>query len=343
MRTPPIKTLATLAAGALLLTACGGGSDPAPNESGQETNTSGESTDIAGDIAFPERPISLVVAWAAGGGTDLQARSLVAPAEDVLGQPIQVVNKPGSSGALGWGEIAHSTDPDGYTLTVVSPEIGFMAEQGLYDFGLEDFTLITMFNEDPAALAVKADAPWNTLEEFVADAKGNPGQITVGNSGPGLAWDLATTAIEMAAGIELTHVPYDGGSTAVQAILGGTLDAMTFSIGEVRAQVEAGEMKVLALASEERIEALPEIPTFVEQGFDVVTGTFRGVAGPAGIDPEIVKVLNDAFLEMAAKPEFLDFMESSSFGVNVKGTAEFQTFFEDAKAMYSELIAAQAK
>lgn len=347
MHKRPLAILGALAAGAMVLVGCTTDTEGTDDDTTDSTETSAESEEGTGsdseDIAFPERSIEMVVAWSAGGGTDIQARALVASAEDYLGQSIQVVNKPGSSGAVGWGEIAHSTDPDGYTLTVVSPEIGFMEEQGLYDFGLDDFTLITMFNEDPAALAVKADAPWDTLEEFIADAQANPGDITVGNSGPGLAWDLSTTAVEQAADIEVTHVPYDGAATAVQAVLGGTLDAMTFSIGEVRAQVEAGEMKVLAIAKEERLEALPDIPTFTELGYNVVIGTFRGVAGPAGMDEAVVAKLNDAFMEMAAQPEFVEIMESNSFGINVMSTDEFQAFFEDAATLYEQLLAASAE
>lgn len=324
MRTTTLRVV-TVVAAALTLASC---ADTATNGGGDAGSAEG----------YPDKPIEMIVAWSSGGGTDIMTRAFAQSAEEVLGQPINVVNKPGSSGGVGWGEIAHSTAPDGYTLTVVSPEIGFMEQQGLYDFGLDDFTLITLINEDPAALAVKADAPWDTFEEFVADAKANPGTITLGNSGPGLAWDLSTTAIEREAGIEVTHVPYDGAATAVQAILGGTLDGMTFSIGEVRAQVEAGEMKVLGIATGERLEALPDIPTFAEQGYDVEIGTFRGLAGPAGMDEEVVKTLNDAFVEMADKDGFVEVMESNSFGINVMPTEEFQPFFESARDMYSDLL-----
>ncbi|MGV2985111.1 tripartite tricarboxylate transporter substrate binding protein [Microbacterium sp. AGC85] len=327
MRKKLVATLSVLAGSVLVL---GGCANTASNNGG--------SSDGGAAADYPTGPIELVVAWSAGGGTDVMARAFAQSAEEHLGVPINVVNKPGSSGAVGWGEIAHSTEPDGSTLTLVSPEIGFMEEQGLYDFGLDDFTLITLINQDPAALAVKADAPWDTLEEFLEDARANPGSISVGNSGPGLAWDLATTAIEMEADVELTHVPYDGAATAVQAVLGGTLDAMTFSIGEVRAQVDSGEMKVLALADEERLEALPDVPTFTEEGYDVVTGTFRGVAGPAGMDPEIVSKLNDAFVDMAEEDVFVDVMNNNSFGIRVMETDDFQPFFESAREMYVELL-----
>ncbi len=327
MRKKLVATLSVLAGSVLVLGGCA-----------NTASNGGGSSDGGAAADYPTGPIELVVAWSAGGGTDVMARAFAQSAEEHLGVPINVVNKPGSSGAVGWGEIAHSTEPDGSTLTLVSPEIGFMEEQGLYDFGLDDFTLITLINQDPAALAVKADAPWDTLEEFLEDARANPGSISVGNSGPGLAWDLATTAIEMEADVELTHVPYDGAATAVQAVLGGTLDAMTFSIGEVRAQVDSGEMKVLALADEERLEALPDVPTFTEEGYDVVTGTFRGVAGPAGMDPEIVSTLNDAFVDMAEEDVFVDVMNNNSFGIRVMETDEFQPFFENAREMYVDLL-----
>lgn len=292
-----------------------------------------------GDSAdYPSGPVELVVAWSAGGGTDIMARAFAQGSEDHLGVTMNVVNKPGSSGAVGWGEIAHSTQPNGQTLTIVSPEIGFMDEQGLYDFGLQDFTLITLINEDPAALAVSADAPWDTLEDFLEDARENPDTISVGNSGPGLVWDLATTAIERAADVELVHVPYDGAATAAQAVLGGTLDAMTFSVGEVSAQVEAGEMKVLALAQESRLESMPDIPTFQEEGYDVTIGTFRGIAGPAGMDPDVVSTLNEAFVNMAEEDLFVEVMQNNNFGIRVMSTDEFQPFFGNAREMYVDLL-----
>lgn len=292
----------------------------------------------SGKAAYPTAPITMVVAWSAGGGTDIMTRAFAQGAQTHLGQQIKVVNKPGSSGAIGWGEIAHSTKADGYTLTIVSPEIGFMREKGLYDFGLENFTLITLINEDPAALAVRADAPWKTVEEFVAAARATPGSISVGNSGPGLVWDLATTAIERSAKIQLTHVPYDGAATASQAVLGGTLDAMTFSVGEVSPLVAAGKMKVLGLAAEKRLDALPNIPTLKEKGFDVQIGTFRGIAGPDGMDPKTVSILNDAFIKMAKEKTFVDVMTKNNYGINVMPTAEFQPFFKNASGMYGELL-----
>ncbi|OSY36239.1 tripartite-type tricarboxylate transporter receptor subunit TctC [Pseudonocardia autotrophica] len=290
------------------------------------------------DGDYPSKPVSMVVAWSAGGGTDIMTRAFTQSAAEHLGQQMNVVNKPGSSGAIGWGEIARSTAADGYTLSIVSPEISFLREQGLYDFGLEDFTLITMINQDPAALAVRADAPWDTVEEFVTAAKAEPAGLSIGNSGPGLAWDLATAAIEREADIEVTRVPYDGAAAAAQAVLGGDLDAMSFSIGEVSAQVAAGEMKVLGVASAERLETLPELPTFTEQGYDVEIGTFRGVAGPAGMDPAVVSTLNDAFVAMADEPGFVDVMNSNSFGIDVRPTAEFQQFFEESSELYVDLL-----
>ncbi|MEQ3553359.1 tripartite tricarboxylate transporter substrate binding protein [Pseudonocardia nematodicida] len=292
----------------------------------------------AADGDYPGQPVSMVVAWSAGGGTDIMTRAFAQSAPDHLGQQINVVNKPGSSGAIGWGEIARSTEPDGYTLTIVSPEISFLREQGLYDFGLEDFTLITMINQDPAALAVRADAPWNTVEEFVVAAQAEPGGLSIGNSGPGLAWDLATAAIEREAGIEVTRVPYDGAAAAAQAVLGGDLDAMSFSIGEVAAQVAAGEMKVLGLAAPERLDTLPDVPTFTEQGYDVEIGTFRGLAGPAGMDPATVATLNDAFVAMADEPGFTEVMNSNSFGIDVRPTEEFQSFFTESSELYVDLL-----
>lgn len=304
------------------------------------TASSSESTANTGAVAstYPTKPITLVVAWSAGGGTDIMARAFSQSAATQLGQPMNVIDKPGGSGAVGWGEIAHSTKADGYTLSIVSPEIGFLRETGLYDFGLENFTLITLVNQDSAALAVRADAPWKTLDEFIAAAKAKPGSISVGNSGPGLVWDLATTSIERAAKVKLTHVPYSGAAGAVQAVLGGSIGAMTFSLGEVSSQVKAGSMRVLALAANERNSAYPDVPTFNEAGYKVEIGTFRGIAGPAGMDPSVVSKLNDAFVKMATEKTFTSVMNNNSYGIKVMPTTEFKTFFDGASSMYKSLL-----
>lgn len=322
MRLSYKAVLAGMATSALALTGC----------ASVESSAGGSHPD------YPTKPVSLVVSWDAGGGTDVMARAFAQGAEEHLGQNLSVVNKPGGSGAVGWGEIAHATEPDGYTLSVVSPEIGFLREKGLYDFGLEDFTLITMINEDPAVLAVRSDAEWDTIDEFIAAAKAKPGSISVGNSGPGLVWDLATTAIERDAGVELTHVPYAGAAGAVQAVLGGSIGAMTFSLGEVSSQVKAGDMKILAIAAEERNTSFPEVPTFEESGYEVKIGTFRGIAGPKGLDPSVVSMLNDAFLKMAEEETFTSVMKNNNYGVRKMPTQEFEQFFSNASNLYQDLL-----
>ncbi len=332
--------LGKLAAASALLVAttlAGCAGTPKADEAPEEA-ASGAGTEAASNDNFPDKPIELVVAWAAGGGTDVQARAFAQSAPEYLGQQINVVNLTGGSGAIGWGTIAHNTNPDGYQLGIVSPEIAFGKNIGLYDFGLEDFTLITMFNQDSMALAVKADSPYQTLDDFIEAAKANPGVITVGTGGPGNLWDLAAARVGEAAGIELVHVPYDGAAPAAQAVLGGAVDSMTFSLGEVAAQVEAGEMRVLALAAEERDPGMKDIPTFLEQDQDVVIGTFRGIAGPKGMDEALVKQLNDAFLKMAEDPTFVDVMTSNSFGIDIRPTDEFNKLFEQSNQMYGDLL-----
>lgn len=290
------------------------------------------------DDEFPNAPVELIVAWAAGGGTDIQARALVQSANEHLGQQINVVNLTGGSGAIGWGTVAHSDDPSGYQLAIVSPEIAFGHEIGIYDFTLDDFTLITQFNQDYAALAVRADSEFEALDDFIAAATAEPGSVTVGTGGPGNMWDLAATGIEEVTGSTLTHVAFDGAATSAQALLGGTIDAMSFSLGEVSAQVEAGEMRVLAVAAPERDEGLSDTPTFTELGYAFEIGTFRGIAGPAGMDEDVVATLNDAFLAMAEDPDFVEVMNNNRFGIDVRSTAEFNENFQSASETYGRLL-----
>lgn len=321
MRFRKIKGTVSLTAAALLLAGCA------------STSTGGNEEEAASN--FPEHPITLVVAWDAGGGTDIIARAYAQSAEEHLGQKINVVNKPGGSGAVGWGEIAHSTEPDGYTLTLVSGEIGYLREvDGLYDFGAEHFDLITMINQDSPALAVRADAPWDTLDDFLTDAGSST--FSVGTAGPGLVWDMAAKGLGEQADVTFTHVPFDGAAGAVQAVLGGSIEAMTFSLGEVASQVKAGEMKVLAVGLPERDPNFPDVPTFDELGYDVVSG-FRGIAGPAGMDPEIIATLDEAFVAMAEDSRYTDVMEENSLGIRVLETEQFQEYFDTTTAAYREL------
>ncbi|MBI3367394.1 MAG: tripartite tricarboxylate transporter substrate binding protein, partial [Burkholderiales bacterium] len=181
---------------------------------------------------YPNRPIELVVPAGAGGGTDVLARAFSEAAKKHLAQPITVINRPGASGMIGHGEMINAR-PDGYKLAVVFAEIVIVPHLGLTKLSYEDFTPIARLNADPAAITVQASAPWNTIEEFLAASRAKPGEIKMGNSGPGSIWHLAHAALEDKVGVKYNPIPFSGAAPAVLALMGGHVDAVAVSPGEV--------------------------------------------------------------------------------------------------------------
>lgn len=291
------------------------------NTSGNQD--SGKDTDTGTETVFPEKSITLVVPYAAGGGTDATARALAKAAEKHLGQSIGVVNKTGGNATVGISEVANAK-PDGYTLIMNANEIALLPHMGLTPITYEDFAQVAHINFDPSALTVPADAPYDTLDEFVTYAKENPGKIRVGGTGKGGIWHLGSASIEKAADVEFTYVPFDGAAPAKTALLGGHIEAITVSPAEVLAQVESGELKTLGVLSDDRSSIMPDVPTFKESGFDTAVGVWRAIDAPAGTPTEVVKVLEEAFSKATEDPEFQDFMNNNGLGIVFKGTEEYK-------------------
>lgn len=290
-------------------------------------------------VKFPEKPVTIICPWAAGGGTDAVARGLAKAAESHLGQPITVVNQTGGGGAVGHGA-GVSAKNDGYTVTIITFELLSLPPQGLVPFTYKDFDLLMRVNMDPAALTVKADAPWNTVEDFLNAAKANPGGLKVGNSGPGSVWHIAAGLLEQKTGIKLTHVPYDGAAPAVAALVGGHIDAVTVSPAEVAGQVQAGNLKILGVMADQRVPQFPDVKTFKEQGIDVVFGTWRGLAVPKGTPEEIKKILADAFKAGYDEQSFQDFAKKAGLGLAYLPADEFREFLDDQAVRVEEVMKA---
>ncbi|MCF6097465.1 tripartite tricarboxylate transporter substrate binding protein [Thermovorax subterraneus] len=288
-------------------------------------------------VNFPEKAIEIIVPYAAGGGTDAVARALADAAKDSFSKPIAVVNKTGGGGAVGMAEGAKAK-ADGHTVTMVTVELVTLPNMGLAPFTYNDFKPIIQVNADPSALTVKADAPWKTAEEFLNYAKANPGKVKVGNSGAGAIWHLAAAAIEDKTGAKFNHVPFDGAAPAVTALLGGHIDAVTVSPAEVASHVKSGQLKILAVASEKRLEQFPDVPTFKELGIDVVVGTWRGLAVPKDTPDEIVSILYDGFKKAAEKDSFKEFMKNAGLGLEVKDGKEFLERMKNDNELFAKLI-----
>lgn len=291
----------------------------------------------ANTAEFPSEDIEIICPFGEGGGTDLTARQLSEQLENQLDTSSFVTNTTGGSGSVGFNEIATST-ADGHTLGVMTVEICTIGHLDIGDVTYEDITPIFQYNFDPAALTVHEDAPYDTLEEFIDYAEENPGDVSVSNSGTGAIWHLAAAELEQAADIELDHIGYDGGAPATEAVLSGEVEATTSSAAEVSSQVQDGDLQMLAFFGEERHPEFEDVPTLTEEGYDVTTGTWRGIGGPAGLDDDVVTTLEENFEEIYNTNEFQEFMDNNNFQMQFRTSDEFGQFMEDEYDRFGSLI-----
>ncbi|VYU55180.1 tripartite tricarboxylate transporter substrate binding protein [Metakosakonia massiliensis] len=287
---------------------------------------------------YPTKQIDLVVPYAAGGGTDLVARAFADAAKKHLPVSIGVINKPGGSGAIGFSEIA-AARPNGYKIGLGTVELTTLPSLGMVRFKTSDFTPIARLNADPAAITVRADAPWNTVEEFLQWSKENPGKVRIGNSGTGAIWHLAAAALEDKTGAKFTHVPYDGAAPAVTGLLGGHIEAVSVSPGEVINHVKGGKLKTLAVMSDERIKNMPDVPTLKEKNIDLSIGTWRGLIVPKKTPQNVVDVLAKAAKETAEEPAFQDALNKLNLNYAWQDSAGFQQQIVEQEAYFATLLA----
>ncbi len=256
--------------------------------------------------AFPSKPIHIVVGFVAGGVSDVLARLVAPELQKSLGQPVIVENRPGASGVIGAGMVAKSP-PDGYTLymapnthlinNAINPAVPYHA--------VKDFTPITLLTTTPNMLVVRTDSPYRSLADFVAAAKAKPGEISYATSGIGTTVHFAGELLAHQAGIKLNHVPFKGANQSIEAVVAGHVPASVSAVSSTLQFVKASRVRVLGVMAEKRSALLPDVPTFREQGYpELVSDTWLGLIGPAGIPAPIAKKLNDALIEILAQPEF---------------------------------------
>jgi len=290
------------------------------------------------ETTFPEKSIDLTILFGAGGAADVIGRKLADGAAEKLGKPIVANVRTGGGGAVGYQYVL-GQDPDGYNIVWNSTSICVTYHQGNMpaDQDFSAFRGVAKISEEASAIAVKADAPWKNLEEFVAYAKANPGKVTVANSGVGSFNHLTAAAIEDALGVQFKHIPLDS-KESVTALLGGRVDAMVNMAFDAIPQVEAGEMRALAIVGTQRIDAMPDVPTMKEQGYDVDLLMWRGIAVPKDTPDEVVLKLQDAFLESANSDEFKEFAKKYSLTVAPTTGAEFDAYMAEQDKMIADLM-----
>lgn len=295
----------------------------------------------AAQAQYPDRPIEIIVPWGAGGGTDATARILGSLLEQELGVPVNVVNRTGGSGVVGHSAIA-TAEPDGYTLGIVTVEIGMMHWAGLTDLTYEDYTPLALYNQDAAGVQVQADAPWNTVEELLEAVRGGEaGALKASGTGQGGIWHLALAGMLQTAGMDPQMVPWvpsEGAAPGLQDLVAGGVDVVTCSVPEAQSLIEAGRVKSLAVMATERNPSFPDVPTLLEAGVDWQLGAWRGVAGPLDLPDEVVSILVPALEKIHASDEFREFMQGRGFGMIFLGPDEFRTFMAESDASLGSVM-----
>ena len=268
------------------------------------------------NAAFPERPITLIVPWAAGGGTDAVARMIASLLEKEFKVPVNVVNRTGGNGVVGHSAIATAA-PDGYTFGMITIEINMMHWMKLTELTHASYTPLALMNADPAGLQVRADSPYKTVKELVEAIKANPGKLKASGTGVGGGWHLALAGMLRSFDVDPKTVPWvpaTGAATALIDLAAGGLDIVPSSIPEATALISAGRVRSLAVMAETRNAAAPDIPTLKEaSGSPWTMALWRGMVGPKGMPQEAVDKYRAALKKVYDDKEFQDFMKARGF------------------------------
>jgi tripartite-type tricarboxylate transporter receptor subunit TctC len=295
--------------------------------------------------AWPNRPVTIVCPWGAGGGTDATARIIANIMEKDLGQPFNVVNRTGGSGVVGHSAIA-TAPADGYTLGMITVEITMMHWQKLTELNPTSYTPLALMNEDPPGVTVSSQSPYANIKALADAIKtSTPGKFKASGTGQGGIWHLALIGWLQAMGLKPDHVawvPSNGAGPAMQDLAANGIDLVTCSIPESRALVEAGKARSLAIMAADRNPLFPNVPTLKEAaGVDYSVGAWRGIAGPKGLPADVSAKIVASLRKAYDSKEFKDFMASRGFGVRWADPAGFTQFMANGnKAMGVAMTAA---
>jgi len=289
---------------------------------------------------FPNRPMTIICPWGAGGGTDAVARMLGVLMEKDLGQPVNVVNRTGGSGAVGHTAGA-TAPPDGYTMTITTVEITMMHWMGLAQLTYKDIRGVALVNIDPAGVNVKIDAPWKNLKELLDYAKANPGKLKASGTGKGGIWDLSRAGMLKTAGIPVDAIPWvpsNGAAPGLQEMLAGGVHVVPCSLPEAYSLIEAKKVKALAIMADQRAELFPEVPTLKELGINWAMGAWRGITVPKGTPNDVVAVLEKSIEKAVGNDMFKKFMKDKGYGILWKRSAEFDKFMAEEDEIKGKIM-----
>ena len=291
---------------------------------------------VAQAQSYPSRPITMIVPWGAGGGTDATARIVASLLEKELGQPVNVVNRTGGNGVVGHSAIATAA-PDGYTLGLITVEISMMHWAGLTQLTPKDFTPIALMNLDPAGVTVRADSSYKTLDDLVKALRANPpGKFKASGTGQGGIWHLALAGmlkdLKMDPG-SVPWVPSNGAAPAMTDLVAGGIEFVTCSLPEARAMIDAGKARPLAIMASQPAALYPNVPTLkAATGSDWAIGAWRGVAAPKGLPADIQAKLGAAMKKIYDSKDYQGFMSNRGFGTIYADAKGFEQFMAKGDA-----------
>ena len=284
---------------------------------------------------YPSRPITMVVPWGAGGGTDATARIVAALMEKEMGQPVNVVNRTGGNGVVGHSAIA-SAPADGYTLGMITVEISMMHWAGLTDLKPTNYTPLALMNIDPAAVTVRADSPYKTVNDLLAAIKANPGKFKASGTGQGGIWHLALAGMLKDQKMETSAAPWvpsNGAAPAMNDLAAGGIEFVTCSLPESRALIDAGKARPLTIMANQPSGLYPNVPTLkTATGSNWAIGAWRGIAGPKGLPADVQAKIGAVLKKIYDSPDYQGFMQQRGFGVVYADAKGFEQFMAKGDA-----------
>jgi len=294
---------------------------------------------------YPDRPVSVMVSYGAGGATDFQARivTMMAGNEKLLGQPIFIINKPGAGGRVGWNWFATDAENDGYSLGVYNvPHFIAQSIKGGVKYTAASFEPIANWGSDPAVIIVPKDSPYNSINELLDFAKANPGKVTLSGAGLFVGHHIAALQIEKATGTKVAYIPNkSGGAGAMKSVIAGEVTGGINNLSDAYRARNAGNIKILAIADLKRNEKfLPDVPTLMESGYDVDDSSvnFRGVMVPAGTPPEVIEKLAAIMPDMFAAGRVTKKMDAGGSPIKVMSRDEVKEMWAARQAYLTELL-----
>ena len=300
----------------------------------------GMNASVAVAQAWPDKTITIVVCFPPGGGTDTMSRLVNIPLQEALGKPVIIENRAGASGNIAIQAVARAA-PDGYTILACSSSYvtnPSMLAGANYD-PQKDFIPLMLVGASPNVLVVPAASPHKTLKDIIEFAKANPGKLNWTSAGAGTTAYLGTEYLKQQMGLEMVHVPFTGAGPATQAAIAGQVDLYASAIGTIAPQIEAGQLRALAITTRQRLPSMPDVPTLVEFGLkDAEFDTFQSLFLPAGTPQPIVDRLVSELSGILAKPDFKARVEKTGLPVLALGPEKFKERIAREVPFYKGII-----